>query len=253
MPLDISLAHMIAACSLAFFAGFVKGITGFAMPMIMISGIGSFLSAEIALAGLILPTLVTNIWQAARQGLRAACASAYVHRRFLVVTLICLVTTAQFVTLIPSSVLFLVLGLPVCFFATIQLVGWRPRLDPEHHRTAELSFGAIAGGIGGLSGIWGPPTAMYLTALNIAKTEHVRIQGVVYSLGACALCLAHLKSGILNAGGLYFSSALIAPAVIGLAAGFVIQDRLDQERFRWAILIVLLVSGLNLIRRGMFG
>lgn len=53
------------------FSGFVKGAVGFAMPMIMMSALGSFLTAQQALAVLILPTLFTNIGQAFRQELAA--------------------------------------------------------------------------------------------------------------------------------------------------------------------------------------
>ena len=44
----------------ALIAGLVKGVVGFALPMVMISILGSVVSPELALAGLILPTLVTN-------------------------------------------------------------------------------------------------------------------------------------------------------------------------------------------------
>ena len=119
-------------------------------------------------------------------------------------------------------------------------------------KTATLEgVGAFAGTIGGLSGVWGPPTVMYLTALNVAKTEHVRVQGVVYGAGSIALALAHLRSGILNAESLVFSGILVVPAALGMALGFAIQDKLDQERFRWAILLVLTLAGLNLVRRGL--
>lgn len=253
MPLELSLNLFAAAAALAFFAGLVKGVTGFAMPMIMISGLGSFLPPETALAALILPTLVTNVWQAVRQGMSAAVASARKHWRYLAIAMSCLVVSAQFVTILPSSVLFLILGVPVATFALLQLLGWRPQIAPSQHRKAELGIGAFAGSIGGLSGVWGPPTVLYLTALNVPKIEHVRVQGVVYSTGAVMLALAHLKSGVLNASGFTLSAALILPAVLGLVGGFVVQDRLDQDKFRWAILIVLAVAGLNLIRRGLFG
>ena len=45
------------AAAITLMAGFVKGAVGFAMPMIMISGLGSFMAPELALAGLIVPTL----------------------------------------------------------------------------------------------------------------------------------------------------------------------------------------------------
>ena len=249
----ISFAFWIAALALAFLSGVVKGITGFAMPMILISGLGSFLAPEMALAGLILPTLVTNAWQSMRQGLGAAIASAKAQWRYISIALLCLIVSAQFVTSIPERTLFLVLGIPVTVFAVLQLIGWRPKLDPQNHGSAELGVGAFAGTLGGLSGVWGPPTAMYLTALDTPKLEHVRIQGIVYLTGSIALALSHLNSGILTGAGFKLSAVLIIPAALGLAAGFAVQDRMDAQKFRWAILIVLVVAGLNLIRRGIFG
>jgi len=63
----LALATLIALA-----AGAIKGVVGFAMPTIMISGLASFMSPDLALAGLILPTLVTNGMQALRQGVGAA-------------------------------------------------------------------------------------------------------------------------------------------------------------------------------------
>lgn len=241
------------AFALAFGAGIVKGVTGFAMPMIMISGLGSFLSPELALAGLILPTLLSNLWQAVRQGVAAAISSACVHWRYLMVVLIGIAISAQFVTSLSPTALYLILGVPVTAFALLQLAGWRPKVDPENRRVAELGVGAFAGVIGGLSGVWGPPTVLYLTAMDTPKTEHVRIQGVVYGAGAVVLAASHIKSGVLDGPGMTFSALLIVPALLGMFAGFAVQDRMDQEKFRWAILVVLVVAGLNLIRRGVFG
>ena len=61
-PLDFVLVCLVAAV-----AGVIKGMVGFAMPMIMISGLGMILSPELALAGLILPTVLANGVQALRQ------------------------------------------------------------------------------------------------------------------------------------------------------------------------------------------
>ena len=41
---------LLASILVVLGAGFVKGAVGFAMPMILISGIGSFMPAEIAIA-----------------------------------------------------------------------------------------------------------------------------------------------------------------------------------------------------------
>jgi uncharacterized membrane protein YfcA len=64
-----------------------------------------------------------------------------------------------------------------------------------------------------------------------------------------ALLLAHLQSGVLNAVTLPFSAVLAVPALFGLVAGYAVQDRLDQERFSWWTQVLLVATGLNLLRK----
>lgn len=252
MP-DLAPEVWALAVLIALFAGFVKGVVGFAMPMIMISGLASIMAPELALAFLILPTVVTNLWQAVRGGLEAAWASARAHWRYLAILWALILVSAQLVTVLPKSAMFLILGCPVVFFAALQLAGWRLRFRAEARRAVELSVGAVAGFIGGISGVWGPPTVMYLTALDLPKAEHVRVQGVVYGSGAVMLVASHLRSGVLTAETASGSAAMLAPALIGAAIGFRVQDRIDPALFRQLTLVVLVVAGLNLIRRGLLG
>ncbi|CUH78250.1 sulfite exporter TauE/SafE family protein [Tropicibacter naphthalenivorans] len=236
---------------IATLAGIVKGMVGFAMPMILISGLGSIVAPELALAALILPTVVTNGMQAMRQGRAAAWASVKRFRLFLGVALCALLVSAQLVAVLPQSVLLLMIGGPITLFAVLQLAGWQPHLKSGPSRGLEAAIGGFAGFIGGFSGVWGPPTVAYLTALRTEKAEQMRIQGVVYGLGAVALTLAHTGSGILNGRTVWLSLALIPPAVLGMWIGGQIQDRIDQTAFRRATLCVLLIAGLNLVRRGL--
>lgn len=240
------------AVLIAFAAGAIKGVVGFAMPTIMISGLASFMSPELALAGLILPTLVTNGMQALRQGVRAAWTSIKKFRVFLSVGLLMLLVSAQLVRVLPIHWLFLGIGIPITVFTASQIAGWRPASILRSTRI-EAAVGALAGFVGGLSGVWGPPTVAYLTAIDTPKTEHLRIQGSIYGLGATALFLAHLQSGVIRAETLPLSLGLVLPAVVGLWIGFQVQDRINQELFRKVTLWVLFLAGLNLIRRGMFG
>lgn len=243
----------ILVLAISFAAGFVKGVVGFAMPMLMISGLGSLLAPEAALAALIVPTLVTNVWQGVRGGIAAARASAKAHWRYLLVVAVMISLSAQLVTVMPDWSLFLVLGVPVVLFSLAQLAGWRLRIVERTRRMAEVVIAAFAGLIGGLSGVWGPPTVIYLTALETPKAEHVRVQGVVYALGSVVLLVAHMRSGVFNSGTAPLSFILLVPALAGVALGFRVQDRMDQQLFRKATLVVLIVAGLNLVRRGLLG
>lgn len=234
-------------------AGFVKGAVGFAMPMIMISGFATFLPPDLALAALIVPTVFSNVWQALRDGIAAAVATAGKFRVYLAIVLVFIVLSAQLVGILPDRLMFLILGVPVTAFALAQLLGWRLRLRSEHRLRAELGIGAFAGFVGGLSGVWGPPTVVYLTAIETPKADQMRVQGVIYLLGGLALLAAHVGSGVINTQTAPFSAALLVPALFGMWIGFKVSDRLDQARFRKATLAVLVIAGLNLIRRGAFG
>ena len=240
-----------AAMAITLFAGFVKGAVGFAMPMIMISAFSSFLPPEVALAGLIVPTFVTNLSQALRQGVQPALDTAKTYRRILIATLIFIVISSRFVHVIPQTLFLLLLGLPITAFALMQLAGMNLALRLEHRNRAEWILGAIGGLYGGVSGIWGPPLLVYLLSVKADKRETVRVQGVVFLLGAAVLFFAHLHSGVLNQTTLLFSALLAIPAQIGQFAGTRIQDRLDQSRFRAWTQILLVLTGLNLARRAL--
>lgn len=246
-----SPAALAGAMAVGLFAGLVKGMVGFAMPMLLISGLGLFLAPELALAALILPTVATNVWQALRTGPAAAWAAVREFRVFLLVGGVMLVLSAQLVAVLPQRVLLGLIGGPIVAFALLQLVGWQFRLAARSARV-EAAIGAFAGFVGGLSGVWGPPTVAYLTAIDTPKARQVLVQGVIYGLGSVALFAAHLRSGVLNAGTLPLSALMMVPALAGMALGLRIHDRFDQQAFRKATLAVLLVAGLNLLRRALF-
>lgn len=239
------------ACGVTLFSGFIKGAVGFGMPMIMISGIGSFLSPELALAALILPTLLSNGWQALRQGPFVAVSAARGHWVFILLLLVFITISAGLVNVLPAGVLYLILGVVVSGFALVQLAGWRLEIKPDHQERAGVILGTMAGFVGGMSGVWGPPTVAYLTALNVPKVENVRVQGVIYGVGSLALLISHLETGVLSGSNLMLSVWMILPAMAGMAIGMRVHDRLDQARFRRMTLMVLVVAGANLVRRGL--
>lgn len=231
------------------FAGFVKGAIGFAMPMIMLSAFGSILPATTALAALILPTLLTNVQQAFRQGPNEAWGSIRRFRLHIAMVVIFICVSAGFARVLPQPVMYILLGAPIVGFAMWQLAGRSLILPLHHRRRAEAITGIVGGLYGGISGIWGPPLIVYLLSVGVDKREQVRVQGVVFLLGAVVLTAAHLASGILNAQTVPLSLVLCVPAFAGMLAGFALQDRLDVVQFRRWTLVLLVLTGLNLVRR----
>ncbi|QPH54419.1 sulfite exporter TauE/SafE family protein [Pontivivens ytuae] len=247
-PLSLVLAALVM-----FVAGFVKGAVGFALPMVAVSGIGSILPAAVAVAALMLPALLTNVWQALRDGLGKALESLRTFRAYTLGIVVVMGLVAPLVSILPAPTLLLILGVGVTFFAAIQLAGWRPSAEMARRPAAGAVSAGIAGVFGGLAAVTGPPVVLYMLARGVPKVEQVRIQGVIFLLGLIVVTSIHGATGVLNAVTLPLSVLLIAPAFAGMAVGLWVQDRLAQETFRRATLVVLVIAGLNLLRRGLAG
>lgn len=247
--------HLFAiACLIAVGAGIVKGAVGFGMPMLMISGLTTILPPELALAGLIVPTVVTNWMQVFRNGWRMVIQTIKRFRLFLAVGGMLLFASAQLVPNIPAASFILAIGTVVTGFAIWQLSGLAPEAGRfQQTRNLDIAIGAFVGFIGGLSGVWGPPTVAYLTAIGTEKRMQMLVQGVIYGLGAIVLFGAHVRSGVMNWDTLPLSLALLPAAMLGMWIGGLISDRFDQATFRKATLVVLVFGGLNLVRRGLLG
>lgn len=250
---DYTSPALAGAVLIVVLAGFVKGAVGFGMPMIMVAGLGSFLSAEVAVAGLLLPTLITNVYQALRGGGVLALDTLRRFWRFNLIFALTIVMAAQLVVTVPESALFIILGVTISGFGLIQMLGMRLRFAPVQRHRVELLLGVVSGLFGGMSGIWGPPLILYLLALEVPKREQVRALGITFLLGSVILVAAHLRSGLLDTRTTPFSALLVLPAAVGMFFGYRLQDRLDQALFRRLTLLVLLIAGLNLLRRGLFG
>lgn len=249
----ISPWAFVAAFAVALVAGVVKGAIGFAMPLILVSGLSLFLDPLVAVAGVILPALFSNILQVARHSWADMLDALKENWRYVLIVCIMILIVAQFVTRVPERTFYMILGVPVVVLSLIQLAGVRFHIPVERRRVAEWTVGGFAGALGGFTGTWGPPTVLYLIALETPKKRQLLVQGVVYCLGSVSLLAGHLQSGVMTAATMPFSAFLLLPAFIGMRVGFLLGDKLDAEVFRKITLIVLMIAGANLLRRGVFG
>ena len=248
----LSGPEWLAALCVGLVAGTVKGMVGFGVPLLLISGLSLFMAPDLALAGLILPALASNGMLAFRGGPAAIWAAIRRFRLFLICGGVMLFAAAQLVAVLPSAALLLLLGAAGACFSVLLLLAPRFVLR-EDNRLAAACAGALAGFAGGFSGAWGAPTVSYLTAIGTDKRDQMRLQGVIYGLGSVSLLLAHLETGVLRGETLPLSAVLVLPVVLGMYLGGIWHTRVDQAGFRRATLALLVLAGLNLVRRGLLG
>ena len=233
------------------FGGIVKGITGIGLPIVTIAIVSQFMDPLLAIVLVVVPILVTNLWQAFRQGVAW---DAFGEFKVLIICFVVfLLGSAHFVVGFDTQVLFGVLGVAVAIFAGSNL--WKPRakpLTPATRRWAAPLAGTIGGILGGMTTIWGPPMMMYFVLLKLDKDTWVRVVGLVWFIGALPLTLAYWENGMLNGDTAPLSAYACIPGMVGIWIGEAVRKYINQETFSKVLLMALLLIGLNLIRRAVF-
>ncbi len=231
-------------------AGTVKGAVGMGLPT-MAMGLMTFLiDPRGAIALVLVPMLVTNAWQVYRSGQVLAAARRYWR---LGVTLMAGVgLTVTLTGDAPDSVLQVALGAVMLIFVAVSATRWSPRVSDRAVAPAQITAGAVAGLMGGLTSVWAPPLAVYLAARNVTKDEFVRASGLLIFLGSLPLALGLIRQGVLTSQATVLSTALLVPTIAGFTLGEYLRGRLSEHGFRRFLLVFFGLMGLNLVRRGMF-
>jgi uncharacterized protein len=246
---DLSL-YGFAFLALAL-GGLIKGIVGVGLPLIVVSLLGVMLDPRLVLAILVAPILATNLRQTFATGL----PREGVRRFWPLIVLFILATWigAYLVVQVNTGVLLATLGVIVMVFSFLSLVNPKLLLPPHHERWVGPTVGFGAGVLNGISTVNGPPLVMYLMSLRLGKEDFVAAYGLIALCGAIPLALSYAWVGILGWQELWLSILALVPVFAGMWAGERIRHRIDPVLFRKVLLIALIVLGLNLLRRGLFG
>lgn len=232
----------------AFFAaGVVKGIVGFALPLVALALLTAVIGLKAGIALITVPAIMVNLYQASVGGnfkaivrriwtlLLPACAGIWIGVRLLA-------------TLDPRIATGL-LGLLLLVYASYSLTRaqWKPR--PETEPWLMPLMGALGGIAYGFSGSFMVPGVIYLQALGLNRNMLVQALGIVFLLTTCVLALSLSRHNLLGVEQGLLSAAALIPAVIGMMLGQRIRNALSEERFRTIFFWALLVAGAYMILR----
>ncbi len=241
----------IALVSLAFLlAGTVKGAAGMGLPTTAVSLMTLALDPRTAIALLIVPMIAANAWQVWRCGeILRACRT---YLPFALTLMAGVAITVMLAKNASESILLATLGAALLIFVAVNASRWAPSIPASFDIPVQFFTGAVAGTLGGLTSVWAPPMAVYLAARGVGKLEFVRSSGLLIFLGSLPLAFGYLRQGFLTPGLFWISVLLLVPTFAGFAVGERVRNRLSEDGFRWFLLVVFALMGLNLIRRAMF-
>jgi len=225
--------------------GFVKGVVGLGLPTITMGLLSLAMLPAQAAALLVVPSLVTNLWQIGGPGF-----VALLKRLATLLAGVCAGVALGSGWLSGGGAASLALGLALVVYAALGLLHWRLHVRPAHEAWLAPLVGVATGLVTAATGVFVIPAVPYLQALGLDKDELVRALGLSFLVSTVALAASLGMDGALQGPALLGSALAVAPALLGMGAGQWLRSRVKAETFKTMFFVGLLLLGLYLALRG---
>lgn len=237
----------IAVIAVAFVvAGVAKGAIGMGMPPIAIGLMSFAVPLESSIAIMIVPTMVTNIWQAIygggfkplmrRFGVMAVTAMAGILAAGLLLSDLGSPSTAGWV------------GVLLVLYSIIALTPYRPRVPRSAEWWANPVIGLASGAVAGSTGVAAVPFLPYMQSLDMDRHELVQALGIMFLFITGMLAVSLALHGAYHLANSVAGVAAVAPTMLGVWLGQHARRRLSAETFRKIFIFGMMAVGLHLAR-----
>ncbi|MBC8051420.1 MAG: sulfite exporter TauE/SafE family protein, partial [Chitinophagales bacterium] len=214
-------------------------------PTVAVALLTASLGLPQAIALVLIPAFLTNVWQALAGGHTRALAVRLWP--FLIPATLTVWIGATALARVDARTLSAVLGVLLMVYATVNLANFRLALSPRQERWAGPLVGAVNGVFTGMTGSFTVPGVMYLQSIGLSRDALIQAMGMLFTLSTVALAVALSGNNLLTREIALASLIAMIPVLIGVAAGSWMRQRLSEAAFLRAFFLSLLALGLYII------
>lgn len=239
---NVTILTIIATFLLA---GTVKGVIGLGLPTVSLALLTVAIDLPTAMALLLVPSLITNFWQAVAGG-----NAKIILRRlwpFLLMATVTVWLGATALTRVDLSLLSALLGGLLVTYASVSLAGLKLTITPRHERWTGTLAGLTNGILTGMTGSFVVPGVMFLQSIGLSRDTLIQAMGMLFTLSTLALALAMQGNKLLTVEHGILSVIAFIPAILGMISGQRIRKKLSEQLFRRTFFIALLILGIYII------
>ena len=225
-------------------AGFIKGVIGLGLPTVSIGLLAVTMQPSRAIAIVIVPAIVTNIWQ--------TFAGPYLRdiiRRLwplMAGTVIGIWLNAGMLSGPYARYGAIVLGVLLVIYAVVGLSKFSFSVARSNEKWIGGIVGLITGVVSAATGVQVIPSMPFLQAIGMEKDELVQALGVFFTVATLALAFTLTSAGLLGASTALPGAVAMASAFAGMFIGQAVRSRMQPEAFRRWFLIAMIFLGLYL-------
>jgi uncharacterized protein len=236
------LLILIAAAFLL--AGFVKGVIGLGLPTVSMGLLAVTMPPSHALAIVIVPAIVTNIWQ--------TFVGPYLRdiiRRLwplMAGTVVGIWLNAGMLTGPYARYGTIVLGLLLVIYAIIGLSKFSFKVARRDEKWLGVLVGLVTGVVSAATGVQVLPSMPFMQAIGMEKDELVQALGVFFTVATVALAFNLTAAGLLSASTALPGAIAMAASFAGMFIGQAVRSRMQPDAFRRWFLIAMILLGIYL-------
>jgi uncharacterized protein len=236
------LLILIAAAFLL--AGFVKGVIGLGLPTVSMGLLAVTMPPSHALAIVIVPAIVTNIWQ--------TFVGPYLRdiiRRLwplMAGTVVGIWLNAGMLTGPYARYGTIVLGLLLVIYAIIGLSKFSFKVARRDEKWLGVLVGLVTGVVSAATGVQVLPSMPFMQAIGMEKDELVQALGVFFTVATVALAFNLTAAGLLSASTALPGAVAMAASFAGMFIGQAVRSRMQPDAFRRWFLIAMILLGIYL-------
>jgi uncharacterized protein len=244
--LDSPLVWLAITCVFVF-AGFIKGVIGVGLPTVVMGLLGAVMPPAQAASLLVLPAIVTNIWQIAA----GPSVLPLLRRLWTMLAGICVGTWAGSGLLTGGNAeqTRFALGLILALYGCMGFTTIRFTVSARAERWLSPVMGVIAGLFNGATGVFVIPALPYVQSLGLDRERLIQALALSPLVSALALGVSLAGGGVLGLSLAGASLLAMVPALVGMYFGQWLRLRVSEAVFRRAFFAGLIALGAWLAAR----
>ncbi len=232
-------------------AGTIKGVIGLGLPTVSLALLTVAIDLPHAMALLLVPSFITNLWQAVVGG----GGKAILLRLwpFLLMATATVWLGAAALTRVDLSLLSALLGVLLVAYSTVNLAGLRFTITTRQEVWIGPLVGSVNGVLTGMTGSFVVPGVLFLQAIGLSRDMLIQAMGMLFTASTLALAVALQGNGLLTTELGTLSASALIPAIIGMILGQRIRQSLSEQLFRRVFFISLFMLGAFIIANAFGG
>ena len=237
--------HLLIFIAFAFLlAGFVKGTLGLGLPTVTMGLLAVTMPPGQAIAIVIVPAIVTNIWQTfVGPYLRDIIKRLW---PLMAGTVVGIWLNAGLLTGPYAPYGTVVLGVLLVIYAIVGLSRFSFKVARRDEKWIGGIVGVVTGLISAATGVQVIPSMPFMQAIGMEKDELVQALGVFFTSATVALAFNLTASGLLTAATALPGAVAMVASFTGMCIGQAVRSRMQPEVFRRWFLISMILLGIYL-------